>query len=159
MSKQLNKCNIRCYWLNFHNCIVLCVMPFWLCFIVCYYKKINLTTFDDLGLNGETLVAIAGGASTGIEVWNPADGSVTILDHYFPTNFVHPQMVAVNDGTELIFYESGDNLANPQNIWKFSQVMYFWLRGSTLCTSVFVNACISWSIQKKSKSTYKLIHV
>ncbi len=99
-------------------------------------KKINITTFDDLGLNGETLVAIAGGASTGIEIWNPADGSVTILDHYFPTNFVHPQMVAVNDDTELIFYESGDNLANPQNIWKFSQVMYFWLWGSNLCTRV-----------------------
>ena len=36
--------------------------------------------------NGQTVVAIAGGESAGIEVWDPADGSVTTLNSTFPSS-------------------------------------------------------------------------
>jgi hypothetical protein len=74
------------------------------------------------GPNGEKLVAIAAGDSPGIEVWNPADGTVRTLNATFPPAQSHPEMVAVNGNTELIFYEAGDT-TNGQGIWKFSQVL------------------------------------
>jgi hypothetical protein len=76
------------------------------------------------GANGEKLVAIAGGNyADGIEVWNPADGSVKTLNSTFPLSGGDPQMIAVNGNTELIFYESNRSEGVPQGIWKFSQVL------------------------------------
>ena len=77
------------------------------------------------GLNGEKLIAIASGHSDGIEVWNPADGSVTILNSTFPLRNGRSQMIAVNGNTELIFYESGYSSSSFKGIWKFSQVCFF----------------------------------
>jgi hypothetical protein len=76
------------------------------------------------GINGEHLVAIAGGVSGGMEVWNPANGSVTTLNSTFPLRGGGPQMIATNGNTELIFYESNESLGNPSGIWKFSQVLF-----------------------------------
>jgi len=82
------------------------------------------------GTNGEKLVAIAGGVSSGIEVWNPADGSVKTLNDTFPlADFgTHPQMIAANGNTELIFYESVFNAVTLCGIWKFSQVTNAWTK-------------------------------
>jgi hypothetical protein len=74
-------------------------------------------------MNGEKLVAIAGGSTTGIEVWNPVDGSVKTLNSTFPLTGPGAQMIAVNGDTELIFYESSRMPGSPQGIWKFSQVL------------------------------------
>jgi hypothetical protein len=75
------------------------------------------------GINGEQLVAIAGGNSAGIEVWNPADGSVKTLNSTFPLVGPGPRMIAVNNNTELIFYESEYSDGSPNGIWKFSPVI------------------------------------
>ncbi len=59
------------------------------------------------GSDGEVLVAVASGQSAGMEVWNPVDGSVKMLTSDFPPyadDF--PQLISVNDHSELIFYES-----------------------------------------------------
>jgi hypothetical protein len=59
------------------------------------------------GTKGEVLVAVASGHSAGMEVWNPADGSVKMLTSDFPKYAGEfPQMISVNDHSELIFYES-----------------------------------------------------
>ncbi len=61
------------------------------------------------GSNGESLVAIAGGMSPGMEVWNPEDGIVRMVSPDFPDQtslFRSAKMVSIKKGTELIFYES-----------------------------------------------------
>jgi hypothetical protein len=87
------------------------------------------------GFNEETWVAIVGGASAGIEVWNPADGSVKTLNSTFPlADGYGPQMIAVNGNTELILYESSSSVDNPKGIWKFSQVTNLWTRIGEMLT-------------------------
>jgi hypothetical protein len=87
------------------------------------------------GTNGEKLVAIAGGVSSGIEVWNPADGSVTTLNSTFPlADGYGPQMIAINGNTELILYESSSSVDNPKGIWKFSQVTNLWTKIGEMMT-------------------------
>lgn len=72
------------------------------------------------GANGETLIAVAGGISSGLEVWNPADDSVKMLTSDFPVgNFEYPQMISVNRGDELILYEAASNVTDPKGIWKY----------------------------------------
>jgi hypothetical protein len=54
------------------------------------------------GQNGEDLVAVAGGSSAGMEVWNPLDGSVKLLTDFpaaWPYGF--PQMISANQGPML----------------------------------------------------------
>jgi len=68
------------------------------------------------GDNGEDFVAVAGGMSPGLEVWNLADGSVKMLTENFPqiSNYI-PQMISIEQGRKLIYYDS-----RPQNeIWQF----------------------------------------
>ena len=79
-----------------------------------------------IGLNGQQLVAIAGGYANGIEVWNPADGSVKTLNPDFPLAGVSP-MIAVNGNTELIYYEYG-LYGSPKGVWKFSQLTNAWTK-------------------------------
>jgi hypothetical protein len=87
------------------------------------------------GFNGETRVAIVGGASAGIEVWNPANGSVATLNSTFPlANGFGPQMIAINGNTELILYESSSSVDNPKGIWKFSQVTNLWTKIGKMMT-------------------------
>jgi hypothetical protein len=71
-----------------------------------------------------------GGYTAGIEVWNPADGSVKTLNSTFPLNDdrMRAQMIAVNGNTELIFYESCISPGMPKGIWKFSQVNNTWAK-------------------------------
>jgi hypothetical protein len=38
------------------------------------------------GFNGEDLVAVAGGYSKGLEVWNPDDGTFKVLTEDFPAS-------------------------------------------------------------------------
>ncbi len=78
--------------------------------------------------SGENLVAIAGGYTAGIEVWNFADGSVNMLNSTFPLSGYSPQMIGVNGNTELIFYETGYTDSAPKGIWKFSQVNNSWTK-------------------------------
>jgi hypothetical protein len=82
------------------------------------------------GTNGVTLVAIAGGYSAGIDVWNPASGSVTTLNSTFPLvdYGTNPKMIAVNGNTELIFYESSNSPGNPKGIWKFNLASNTWTK-------------------------------
>ena len=59
------------------------------------------------GSDGEVLVAVASGNSEGMEVWNPVDGTVKMLTPDFPPRTGElPQMISVNDNSDLIFYES-----------------------------------------------------
>jgi hypothetical protein len=90
-------------------------------------KKMQFSCFE--GINGEKLVAIAGGNSNGgIEVWNSANGSVSTLNSTFPMAGSYPQMIAVNGNTELILYETADSSGSPKGIWKFSQVTNTWTK-------------------------------
>ena len=50
-----------------------------------------------IGQNGEKLVAVAGGISSGMEAWNPADESVQILTTNFPPG---------NNDFPKVFYRS-----------------------------------------------------
>ena len=72
------------------------------------------------GENGERLVVIVGGVySTGMEVWNPKDGTVkTLMSDFPPTNYGQggEQLISVKDSTELIFYHSHQN---SRGIWKY----------------------------------------
>ena len=68
------------------------------------------------GDNGENLVAVAGGMSPGLEVWNPEDGSVKVLTADFPEKSVEtPQMVSVEQGRKLIYYDGKPRTG----IWHF----------------------------------------
>jgi hypothetical protein len=59
------------------------------------------------GSEGEVLIAVASGYSAGMEVWNPADGSVKMLTPDFPPRTGEfPQLILINDNSDLIFYES-----------------------------------------------------
>jgi hypothetical protein len=89
------------------------------------------------GSNGENLVSVASGSAAGIEVWNPADGSVKTLNSTFPLadGVYSSQMIAVNGSSELIFYESMGSLGNPKGIWKFSQVNNAWTKIGEMLTS------------------------
>jgi hypothetical protein len=74
------------------------------------------------GSNGEKLAVVAGGYSTGMEVWNPIDGSVNILTPDFPlaTGAGLPQMISIKNGKELIFYEAAEKPESERNgIWKY----------------------------------------
>jgi hypothetical protein len=89
------------------------------------------------GSTGETLAAISGGYSAGIEVWNPASGSVTTLHSTFPLvdYGATAKLVAVNGNTELIFYESANSaIPHPKGIWKFSQVSNAWTKLGEMLT-------------------------
>jgi hypothetical protein len=95
------------------------------------------------GSKGETLVAIAGGKSAGLEVWNPADGSVKILNDTFPLSDsgTNSQMIAINGNIELIYYESACADGAPTGIWKFSQVTNAWIRiGNMLQSRCYFSA-------------------
>jgi hypothetical protein len=88
------------------------------------------------GSNGENLIAITGGASAGIEAWNPLDGSVKILNSTFPlANGYGPQMIAIKGNTELVLFESCTSIGDPKGIWKFSQVTNAWTKIGEMLTS------------------------
>ena len=82
------------------------------------------------GFDGTEVVAIAGGVSSGIEIWNPFDGSSKVLNDTFPptSNNLHtPMLISVNSGLELIFYESWHSGAyENKGIWKFKQSDNSW---------------------------------
>jgi hypothetical protein len=80
------------------------------------------------GSNGNILVAVAGGPSPGMEVWNPVDDSVVTLTDNFPKNCSreYPQMISVNKNTELIFYESSNSNGQPKGVWKYNTSTPTW---------------------------------
>jgi hypothetical protein len=74
--------------------------------------------------NGQKVVAIAGGRQDGMEIWNPADGSVKALTQSFPTlGSESTVMISVKQNSELIFYETS---YGDQGIWKYYQVNNTW---------------------------------
>ena len=78
------------------------------------------------GKDGETLVAIAGGSTLGMEAWNPANGSVKSLTSDFPSGTGYGrQMIAVKGGSELIFYEWNYGL---KGIWKYTHSTSNWTK-------------------------------
>ncbi len=81
------------------------------------------------GANGETLIAVAGGISSGLEVWNPDDDSVKMLTPEFPKgyDFGSPQLISVNGGDELIFYEAA-HTDNTKGIWKYLSSNNSWYK-------------------------------
>ena len=82
------------------------------------------------GDDGTEVVAIASGLSSGIEIWNPADGSVKALNDTFPPTSGSnqtPKIISVNSGLELIFYETWNPSAfENKGIWKFHQCNNSW---------------------------------
>lgn len=81
---------------------------------------------------GEKVLAIAGGFNApGLEVWNPADDSVTMMTPDFPPESVdsldRPQMISVKDGTELIYYRA-TNYLEERGIWKYFQSNNTWIQ-------------------------------
>ena len=68
------------------------------------------------GDNEENLVAVAGGWSPGLEVWNPVDGSVKMLTPDFPEiSNGSPQMISIEQGRKLIYYDTKPRTG----IWHF----------------------------------------
>jgi hypothetical protein len=67
---------------------------------------------------GMTAVVIAGGQSSGTEVWYPVVDLITTVNPTFPPNYGSggQQMIAVNGNTELIFYEAGFLADGPKGI-------------------------------------------
>jgi hypothetical protein len=83
------------------------------------------------GSNGEKLVVVAGGYSSGMEVWNPIDKSVKILTSDFPlaTGAGLPQMISIKNGKELIFYEAAEKPESERNgIWKYDVATNTWTK-------------------------------
>ncbi len=82
-----------------------------------------------IGPNGETLVALAGGVSPGLEVWNPQTDKVTMLTAEFPTRSRYegmtPFMISVNGASELIYYEEVED-ENRSGIWRYNQANNSW---------------------------------
>ena len=79
------------------------------------------------GDNGENLVAVAGGLSPGLEVWNPADGSVKLLTADFPEitdSFWIPQMISFEQGQKLIYYDP----RHRTGIWHFDMHSKNWTK-------------------------------
>jgi len=79
------------------------------------------------GQNGETLIVIAAGEAnpSGMEAWNPEDGSVTMLTPDFPKTYSYgtPAMISVNQGSNLIYYEAWDK---GKGIYKYSVSSNTW---------------------------------
>ncbi len=75
------------------------------------------------GPSGEKLVAVASGRSTGLEVWNPENGSVRTLTPDFPPisgDSRTAQLISVAGGSELIFYQSiSTSSILAKGIWKY----------------------------------------
>ena len=82
------------------------------------------------GDDGNDVVAIASGLSSGIEIWNPIDGSVKVLNDTFPPRCEDvqvPQLISVNNGLELIYYENWHfTIDDNKGIWKFHQSNNSW---------------------------------
>ena len=77
------------------------------------------------GDNGENLVAVAGGLSPGLEVWNPADGSVKLLTADFPKHSLDtPQMISAEQGRKLIYYDTQPRTG----IWHFNMDSKNWTK-------------------------------
>ena len=82
-----------------------------------------------IGENGENLVAVASGRSSGMEVWNPVDGTVKNLTSDFPLYSGYnrtPRMISVGDGSELIFYESVITNNPAKGVWKYHSSNNTW---------------------------------
>jgi hypothetical protein len=83
------------------------------------------------GSNGEKLAVVAGGYSSGMEVWNPIDGSVNILTPDFPLGNGGglAQMISIKNGKELIFYEAAEKPESERNgIWKYDVATNTWTK-------------------------------
>ena len=87
--------------------------------------------------NGDILVAVAGGNSPGLEVWNPQTNVVMTLDSNFPpsTGFVStPTLMTVKDSSTLIYYQAQQIYLGPSQtaltsqIYKFSMVGRNWTK-------------------------------
>ena len=76
------------------------------------------------GVNGEHLVAVAGGQSDGTEIWNPLDGSVKLVSDDFPpltnSSICNSKLVPIKDGSELLLYGGCHGNVVQNGIWKFS---------------------------------------
>ena len=81
------------------------------------------------GPNGEILVALAGGVSSGLEVWNPLSDSVTVLTAEFPIRSSYagmaPFMISVNGANELIYYDEVEE-EERSGIWRYHQGNNSW---------------------------------
>jgi hypothetical protein len=86
------------------------------------------------GKDGEPLVAIAGGLpfdSKGMDIWNPADGTVELVTLLLPTEtdsslgLNHAQLLPINGGSEFILY-GGFQGEYQQEIWKYAVINSTW---------------------------------
>ena len=73
------------------------------------------------GANGDELVAIASGFSSGMEAWNPNDGTVKYLTTDFPLAKTSgsAQMISIQGGHQLVLYIEGEiwNYFGSNNSW------------------------------------------
>jgi hypothetical protein len=90
------------------------------------------------GTDGFPRVAIIGGASKGMEFWNPIDGTVEPVSDELPAEegatqgLSHSQMIPIKDGSEFMFY-GGFKGSHHKGIWKYIVATNNWTRvGSTL---------------------------
>ena len=105
----------------------------------CYFSSCALLK----GLNGENLVAVAGGANLpGMKVWNPDDGSVKFLTTDFPPGFQGPAMISIKNGEELIFYEAYNNNESEKGIWRYFQYNNSWTKIGEMLFPRFVFAAL-----------------
>ena len=73
------------------------------------------------GENEEKWVAIASGASSGMEAWNPNNGIVKNLTIDFPqpSNGQYGQMISIQGGAQLVLYTGTEiwNFFGSNNSW------------------------------------------
>lgn len=88
-------------------------------------------------VNGDPLVAVAGGrndGSKGLEVFNPRDGTVTVLSEVLPqeemtdNQLQNAHMMSINGGTELLIYGGYDGFTTVDDIWKFTLADNKWTK-------------------------------
>ena len=100
------------------------------------YKRLNSKLRGDRWLsscsllrneNGSLLVAVFGGYySSGLEVWNPEDGTVTTLaDLDLPSGAktrISSQLKSINNNTEILLFGgySDNGAVYHDNVWKYS---------------------------------------
>ena len=74
-----------------------------------------------IGENGEKLVAVASGSSSGMEAWNPNDGTVKFLTTDFPIPTSFARMISIQSGHQLVLYIVGE-------IWKYFGSNNSWIK-------------------------------
>ena len=89
------------------------------------------------GTDGFSRVAVIGGESKGMEIWNPNDGTIEMVTDELPLEetstkgIMHSEALAINEGSEVLLF-GGNKGSDHQGIWKYSVTENTWTRVGSL---------------------------